>query len=333
MSASYTPPYSVTETITNLIVEIGELVGSLTAWQHMEKNPRLRRDNRIRTIHASLAIENNSLSLDQVTSIINGKRVLGKPSEIREVKNAYEAYDQLLAFNPYSMEDLLHAHQILMADLVKEAGQFRTGGVGIFRGTEIVHMAPPAEMVYNHMANLLQWVESSKEHPLIKSCIFHYEFEFIHPFSDGNGRMGRMWNTLLLYQWKPIFAWIPVESIIRERQTEYYDALGQADSRADATPFVEFLLQAILDTLKNFEHHPDINMDNHIPPHIRLFLEILGEEELSMTELMERLGLTSRASFRKTYLQPCLEGHLIEMTLPDKPKSRYQKYRAIKKEW
>ncbi len=236
MSANYIPPYSVTETITNLIVEIGEAVGSLTAWQHMEKNPRLRRDNRIRTIHASLAIENNSLSLDQVTDIINGKRVLGEPSEIREVKNAYEAYNHLLAFNPYSIEDLLKAHKILMADLVKQAGQFRSGGVGIFRGTQVVHMAPPAEMVYSHISNLLQWAESSKEHPLIKSCVFHYEFEYIHPFLDGNGRMGRMWNTLLLYQWKPIFAWIPVESIIRERQADYYDALGQADSRARRSP-------------------------------------------------------------------------------------------------
>ena len=331
MSANYIPPYSVTETITNLIVEIGEAVGSLTAWQHMEKNPRLRRDNRIRTIHASLAIENNSLSLDQVTDIINGKRVLGEPSEIREVKTAYEAYNHLLAFNPYSIEDLLKAHKILMADLVKQAGQFRSGGVGIFRGTQVVHMAPPAEMVYSHISNLLQWAESSKEHPLIKSCVFHYEFEYIHPFLDGNGRMGRMWNTLLLYQWKPIFAWIPVESIIRERQADYYDALGQADSRADAAPFVEFLLQAILDTLKSFEQHPLSNTDNSTPPHIRLFLEALGDEELSITELMQRLGLSNRASFRKTYLQPCLEQRLIEMTLPDKPRSRYQKYRAVTK--
>lgn len=166
MSANYIPPYSVTETITNLIVEIGEAVGSLTAWQHMEKNPRLRRDNRIRTIHASLAIENNSLSLDQVTDIINGKRVLGEPSEIREVKNAYEAYNHLLAFNPYSIEDLLKAHKILMADLVKQAGQFRSGGVGIFRGTQVVHMAPPAEMVYSHISNLLQWAESSIDQKL-----------------------------------------------------------------------------------------------------------------------------------------------------------------------
>jgi Fic family protein len=331
MSTSYTPPYSITEPITNLIVEIGESVGSLMAWQHMEKNPRLRRDNRIRTIHASLAIENNSLSLDQVTDIINGKRVLGELSEIREVKNAYEAYDQLLGFNPYSIEDLLRAHQILMADLVKEAGKFRAGGVGIFKGQQIVHMAPPAETVYGHVSNLLDWLRSSKEHPLIKSCVFHYEFEFIHPFSDGNGRMGRMWNTLLLYQWKPIFAWIPVESIIRERQAEYYDALGQADSQAEATPFVEFLLRAILDTLKSFEQYPAASTDSSMPPHIRLFLETLGNEELSVTELMHRLGLTSRASFRKTYLQPCLKEHLIEMTLPDTPKSRYQKYRVIKK--
>ncbi len=302
ISNAYTPPYSMTETITSLMIEIGEKVGSIMAWQHMNANPQLRRNSRIRTIHASLAIENNSLSLDQVTDIINGKRILGAPGEIREVKNAYEAYERLLSFNPYSVEDLLKAHGILMDDL-----------------------ATPAEMVLQHMANLLHWTETTKMPPLIKSCVFHYEFEFIHPFADGNGRMGRMWNTLLLYQWKPIFAWIPVETVIREKQEAYYDALGRADRVANATPFVEFLLQAILDTLIEIER--DQIPTGKISPHIQLFLDKLGNEELAASEIMRRMGLKNRPAFRKTYLQPALNAHLVEMSLPDKPNSKNQKYR------
>lgn len=327
---AYTPPYTMTETITNLIVEIGEKVGSITAWQHMNTNPRLRRDSRIRTIHASLAIENNSLSLDQMTDIIDGKRVLGAPGEIREVKNAYEAYERLLSFNPYSVDDLLKVHGILMADLVKEAGRFRSGGVGVFKGEQIVHMAPPADMVLQHIANLLHWTETAKAHPLIKGCVFHYEFEFIHPFADGNGRMGRMWNTLLLYQWKPIFAWIPVETVIREKQDVYYDALSEADRIANATPFVEFLLQAILDTLIEIER--DQIPTGKVSLHIQLFLDKLGNDELSAGEIMARMGLKNRPAFRKTYLQPALNSQLIEMTLPDKPNSKNQKYRKRRPE-
>jgi Fic family protein len=322
----YTPPFSMTETITNLTIEIGEKVGTLMAWQHMDTNPKLRRDNRIRTIHASLAIENNSLSLDQVTDIIDGKRILGAPGEIREVKNAYEAYEKLLSFNPYSIEDLLRAHSILMTDLVKEAGTFRSGNVGVFKGEKVVHLAPPADMVPHHIANLLDWSENAKLHPLIKSCIFHYEFEFIHPFADGNGRMGRMWNALFLYQWKPIFAWIPVETVIRERQDAYYEALGESDRIANATPFVEFLLQAILDTLAEIEigHVPA----GKISPRIQLFLDKLGGDELSAVEVMKRMGLKNRPAFRKTYLQPALNSKLIEMTIPGKPNSKNQRYRV-----
>ncbi len=324
----YVPPYIMTETTTNLIVEIGEKVGAITAWQHMNTTPRLRRDSRIRTIHASLAIENNSLSLDQVTDIIDGKRILGAPGEIREVKNAYEAYERLLSFNPYSIDDLLKAHGILMNGLVKEAGDFRSGGVGVFREEQVIHMAPPADLVPQHIANLLYWAETAKTHPLIKSSVFHYEFEFIHPFADGNGRMGRMWNTLLLYQWKPIFAWIPVETVIQERQDAYYNALGEADRIANAAPFIEFLLQAILDTLIEIEGN-QIRTEK-ISSHIQLFLDKLGNDEFSASEIMKRMGLKNRPAFRKTYLQPALNSQLIEMTLPDKPNSKNQKYRKRK---
>ena len=323
----YAPPFHMTDAIIAKISEISELVGSITAWQDMHTNLKLRRENRIKTIYSSLAIENNTLSLDQVTAIVNGKRVLGTPKEIQEVKNAFDAYEQLLSFNPYSVGDLLKAHRTLMNELVREAGMFRSGGVGVFNGDQLIHMAPPANLVPEFMNNLLTWAENSKVHPLVKSCAFHYEFEFIHPFADGNGRMGRMWNTLLLYQWKPIFAWLPIETLIRERQQAYYAALAQADQTADATPFVEFLLTVIYDTLREIAETQNGNTHEGVGVPVTLLLEKLGEDTLSAQQIMERLGLKSRASFRKVYLVPALEQKLIEMEFPDKPNSSKQRYR------
>ena len=323
----YAPPFHMTDAIIAKISEISELVGSITAWQDMHTNLKLRRENRIKTIYSSLAIENNTLSLDQVTAIVNGKRVLGTPKEIQEVKNAFDAYEQLLSFNPYSVGDLLKAHRTLMNELVREAGMFRSGGVGVFNGDQLIHMAPPANLVPELMNKLLTWAENSKVHPLVKSCAFHYEFEFIHPFADGNGRMGRMWNTLLLYQWKPIFAWLPIETLIRERQQAYYAALAQADQTADATPFVEFLLTVIYDTLREIAETQNGNTHEGVGVPVTLLLEKLGEDTLSAQQIMERLGLKSRASFRKVYLVPALEQKLIEMEFPDKPNSSKQRYR------
>lgn len=245
----YKPPFSITDDMIQMLSEISEFIGHINVSNQLSTNPKLRRANRIKTIQASLAIENNSLSLDQVTAILNGKRILGAPQEIREVKNAYEAYEILLDFEPLSIEDMLKAHKILMLDLVKEDGRFRSGGVGIFNGDKVVHVAPPANRVLELMQELIEWYKESKVHPLIKSCVFHYEFEFIHPFADGNGRMGRMWHTLLLSQWKEVFAWIPIETLVKERQAEYYEALGKADHDADSTVFIEFMLIIIRDVL------------------------------------------------------------------------------------
>lgn len=321
----YAPPFTITDAIVHLVSEISEKIGVITAWQHMSANPRLRRDSRIRTIHGTLAIENNTLSLAQVTDVINGRRVLGAPEEIREVKNAYQAYEQLLSFDPYSVKDLLKGHAVLMDGLVTEAGRFRSGGVGVFDGSRVVHMAPPAGIVPEHIAKLLQWTQNADTHPLIKSCVFHYEFEFIHPFADGNGRMGRMWNTLLLYRWKPVFAWIPVEAVVRERQSDYYQALRSADQAADATPFVVFLLQAILDTLLSIQK--DQQPAPAIAPKLRLLLDKLGGDALPAAEIMRRMGLRNRPAFVNGYLHPAMEQGLIEMTLPDTPSSKNQKYR------
>ncbi len=249
--SSYVPPFTLTSVMVNLIAGISELVGQLTVNGSLQRNPHLRRNNRIQTIHSSLAIENNTLTLSQVTNIIQGKRVLGPPDEIREVKNAYAAYEQLLRLNPYSLDDLLHTHKILMADLVQEAGVLRSGGVGVFAGTKLVHLAPPAQFVSGQLTELLAWCEQADVHPLIKSCVFHAEFEFIHPFVDGNGRMGRMWQTLLLSTWKPLFAWLPVESLIEKHQTQYYAALDIAGKQGNSTVFVEFMLEILRTALED----------------------------------------------------------------------------------
>ena len=246
----YTPPFKITSKIIELISNISEKIGEINYLQNTPSHIRLRKENRIKTIHSSLAIENNSLSLKQITAIINGKQVLGNPNEIQEVKNSIQAYDLLLSLNPYNEKDLLKAHKLMMQDLVERNGKYRTDGVGIFDGEKVVHMAPPADRVPELMFDLFEWLKTSDVHPLIKSCVFHYEFEFIHPFQDGNGRIGRLWQTVILKEWKEIFAWLPVETLIKENQKEYYSVLGASDSAADSTKFIVFMLSLILNTIE-----------------------------------------------------------------------------------
>jgi len=334
--SDYKPPFHMTDKMISLIAEISEQVGRITVLQEGTISPHLRRENRIRTIHSSLAIEHNSLSLEQVTAILDGKRILGKPNEIKEVQNAYEAYELMLRLDPASVDDLLKAHKLMMNGLVLENGKFRSGGVGVFDGEVLIHMAPPAEFVPEHIHNLFAWYQQSELHPLIKSAVFHYEFEFIHPFADGNGRMGRMWHSLLLGKWKELFFWLPIEELIQSRQKEYYDALGVADKQADSAGFVELMLEIIRDSLtevtvvgRNTDQDIDQVTDQDKTPTERL-LSALGNETLSATKLMERLGLSHRPTFRKNYLNPALEQKLIERTIPDKPNSRNQKYKKCK---
>jgi len=326
----YTPPYRITDTIIHLIAEISEQVGAVAVNAETTANPHLRRDSQIKTIHSSLAIENNSLSLEQVTDVINGKRVLGAPNEIREVQNAYEAYNLLLSFNPFNANDLLKAHKVLMLDLTKEAGRFRSGGVGVFAGKKLVHMAPPADIVPKLVGDLLHWTQTTDVHSLIKSSVFHYEFEFIHPFADGNGRMGRMWQTLLLSQWKPMFGWLPVETLIRERQDEYYSVLAVADKAADSTVFIEFMLTVIRDALCELTQTEQVRVQ--VTEQVKRLMTALGDETLSAKEILVRLALKHRPSLSSYYLRPALALGLIEMTVPDKPNSSRQQYRAVKSE-
>lgn len=325
----YEPPFHMTDEIVNLTAAICQQIGRITVLSHGNLNPHLRRENRIRTIHSSLAIEHNSLSLEQVTAIVDGKRILGNPNEIQEVRNAYEAYELILHLNPEKVTELLLAHKVMMQGLIKENGKFRAGGVGVFDGEVVVHMAPPAEFVSRQIHDLFGWYKSSQMHPLIKSAIFHYEFEFIHPFADGNGRMGRFWHSMLLGSWQELFYWLPIEELIRSRQAAYYAALGEADKKADSAPFVAFMLHVILDTLEETTvvGNTEQNSPKKFSPSVENLLAVIGNETLSALEIMERLHLVHRPTFRKNYLHPALQEGPLEMTIPEKPQSRNQKYR------
>ena len=240
------PPFEITNTIIDAVAEIAELVGRLTMTNQISGNPTLRRSNRIRTIHGSLAIEQNTLSLEQVTAVLNGKHVLAPPKDIAEVKNAYEIYERLDELDPYSIDDLLTAHGIMTRELVDESGMFRTRPVGVVdQEGRVLHFGTLPQYVPDLVMELLDWVKNSDVHMLIRSCVFHYEFELIHPFADGNGRVGRLWHTLLLSKWNPAVAWLPVESIIHDRQKEYYAAINASNDAGESTVFIEFMLSAI----------------------------------------------------------------------------------------
>ena len=245
----YQPPYSITPSILNRVVGIGELLGRWAA--HAEQaSPLLRKENRIRTIQASLAIEHNSLSTGQVTALMDGKRVLAPAKDIQEVRNAILTYEKLPVWRSHSLEDLLAAHRLLMMGLVDVPGQLRNSDVGIYRENQLIHMAPPASQISRLIGELVEWLRTTDIHPLIASSIFHYEFEFIHPFADGNGRMGRLWQTLILSEWRPELAWLPVETLIHDRQEEYYQVLRECDSKIDCTPFIAFMLENLAGALK-----------------------------------------------------------------------------------
>ena len=254
------PPFEITNQIIDYVAEIAELIGRLNAAHLLSTNPTLRRANRIRTIHGSLAIEQNTLSLEQVTAVLNGKQVLASPKDIAEVKNAYEIYEWLEELNPYSVDDLLTAHGIMTRGLMEESGVFRTRPVGVVDSEgHVLHFGTLPQYVPDLVMELLDWVKTSEVHMLIRSCVFHYEFELIHPFADGNGRVGRLWHTLLLSKWNPAFAWLPVESIIHDRQQEYYDAINASNDTGESTVFIEFILSAIKAALMDA-----INMSNEM---------------------------------------------------------------------
>lgn len=329
MDEKYVPPYEITDEMLNLVTQIMENLGKLNSVNEFERLPRLRRVNRIKTIQSSLAIENNTLSIEQVTDVIDGKRIIGPKEDIIAVQNANLAYKEIKNINPYEINDLLRIHGIMMKGLVEEAGQIRTGQVGVFNEQgKVIHLAPPAELMPSQLEQLFNWLKTSPANMLIKSSVFHYEFEFIHPFRDGNGRMGRLWQTALLSNWKPIFAWIPIESIIKDNQDEYYNAITYSTSQAKSNIFILFMLnvinKAVQDILNDTKNHY-----NHISSQLTALLGVIESYPQSAKELMQKLNLKSLVGFRKNYLQPALKAGLIGMTEPDKPTSKNQKYFKI----
>jgi Fic family protein len=323
---SYKPPYEINTSILNKVAAIMKMIGKFSSINNLSTQPLLRRKNQIKSIYSSLAIENNQLSESQVKDLINGKLVIGPQKDIIEVQNAIKVYEHIQDINPFSQKDLLKYHEILMTSLVSDAGSYRKGQVGVFDDEKAIFMAPPADRVPALMNNLYDYMNHYDENILIKSCVFHYEFEFIHPFSDGNGRMGRLFQTCLLANEEELFYYLPVESNIKKKQQAYYDAISKSNQEGASTVFIEFMLDAIIETMNETLKQSNIETGS-LSIQAKKLLTVL-EEGIPYTtiELMDKVGIKSRSSFKKNYLDPLLESRKIEMTIPEKPMSRNQRY-------
>lgn len=294
----YAPPFTLDHTMLGKVADIAERLGHWRQTNRDALQPQLRRDHRIRSVQASLAIEQNTLTLEQVTAVLDGKPVLGLPREIQEVKNAFAAYDALPEWNPSRLDDLCAAHGLLMQGLADDAGRLRQDGVGIYRGERLVHMAPPANQLPRLMGNLLDWLARTEAHPLIASSAVHYELEFIHPFSDGNGRVGRLWQTLILSRWQPMLAYLPVETVIQRRQDDYYRALGEADRASDCSGFIRFMLDAIDDALRQAleaEAAPEAPVETPVKPPVKTPVKTPAKTEDRLLALLKAQPSTTLA--------------------------------------
>lgn len=323
----YKPPFTITNEMLLRSMSITEKLGRITSFQSLKRMPTLRKNNKIKSIHSSLVIEANSLSLDQVRDVIAGKIVIGPQKEIQEVKNAYKAYEMINEFDEYSEADLLKAHGILTYLTVDESGKYRNHGEGVFSGEQVIFVAPSQDLVPGLMNNLFNWLKNDNETPmLLKSCLFHYEFVFIHPFSDGNGRTVRLWQSVLLTKWNPIFEYIPIETRIQKYQSEYYDKISECHKNGNSDRFVEFMLRLIDETLDEVIVNVSRETKN-ISDQVNRLLDVMEPDiPLSANEIMNRLGIKSKETLRARYLNPAIENGLIKMTLPDKPNSKNQRY-------
>lgn len=325
---NYVPPYTISDRMLKLVSDISEKIGSINSHKELESKPHLRRNNRIRSIHSSLKIEANSLSLLEVRDVINGHLVLGDQKEIQEVKNAYEAYEKISEINPTSITELKKIHGIMTYKTVNESGIFRKGEEGVFSGDECIFIAPPPHMVPELMNDLFSWVRKyeGSVHPLIMSAVFHYEFVFIHPFADGNGRIARLWHTVFLYRWRSVFGYIPLESQIEKYQTEYYEAIAKCHVNGNSDVFIEFMLEMIdqiLDEVISQIHKSNADTTEYV----KRMLDIMEfDVPYTSNALMDALGLKSKETLRKNYINPAIKLGVIRMTLPDKPNSKNQRY-------
>ena len=321
---SLNPPFTITSDIVNLVAEISEQVGKKFNPLQPAIDLKLRRINQIKTIQGSLAIEGNTLSEAQITAIVRGKPVIAPAKEIQEVRNAISVYENIEQLNPLSEKDLLQSHNRLMWGLIDEIGRYRSSGVGVMSGNEVIHVAPPAKRVPDLMGDLFHWLKQTPIHPLIASSVFHYEFEFIHPFSDGNGRMGRLWQSLILSQWNAFFLYLPVESMVYQHQQNYYQSIRSSTDASDCSAFIHFMLMMIQNVLHDVTEQTPQDSPQETPQVKRLIAHVTRAH--TREELQQILGLNDRKSFQERYLKPAIEAQFIEMTIPDKPNSKYQSY-------
>lgn len=328
----YTPPFEITNEMLKKVADIMEKIGKLDIVTNLDKKPYLRKQTKINSVHSSVAIENNPLTLEEVTDVINGKLVIGNQKDIQEVKNAYNAYEMLKDINPYSIEDLKKVHGIMTFLVEKISGRFRTSGEGVFdENGNCIFICPPASQVDTLMIDLFNWLNDNKDtiHPLILSSIFHYEFVFIHPFTDGNGRMVRLWQNAILYQWKSIFEYLPIESKIHKYQEEYYNSIAKCHQNGNSNVFIEFMLKMIDETLDEAISTTHLSLTNEDINIDKLLNVMETKEPLTSNEIMSKLGIKSKETLRKEYLNPAIKKGLVKLTNPDKPTSKNQRYYRV----
>ena len=327
--SKYVPPFEISNEMLQKVSDIMEKIGKLDSYANLDKTPYLRKQTKIHSVHSSVAIENNPLTLEQVNDVINGKLVIGEKKDIQEVKNAYKAYEMLKDINPFSIDDLKKVHGVMTFLVEEVSGEFRNTPEGVFdENGNCIFICPPGEMVNSLMENLFEWINENKNviHPLILSSIFHYEFVFIHPFTNGNGRMVRLWQNAILYKWKDIFEYLPIESKIHKYQDEYYEAIATCHKNANSNVFIEFMLKMIDETLDeaiSTSHLPLTNENINISK----ILEVMEKgKPMTATEIAEKLEIKSKETLRSQYLDPAIKQGLINLTIPDKPTSKNQMY-------
>ena len=326
--ADRVPTYKISSAAFSLAMSISEKIGKMEIYKNLDNKPHLRRNNRIKSIHSSLAIEANSLSLKEVRDVIAGHTVLGPETEILEVKNAYEAYAQIAGIDPYSLKDLKKVHRIMTQGLIPDAGSFRKGEEGVFDGEQVIFIAPPPQNVPVLMDDLFTWMSRSKDqlNPLILSSVFHYEFLFIHPFSDGNGRMARLWQKVLLSKWRDIFQYLPIESQIEKDQSGYYKAIADCHRAGRSDIFIEYMLDRI-DKALDDAMEQSTSSEDQISVYVGKLLDNMEYNvPYTASNLMSKIGIKTRDSFRNNYLRPAMDLGIVEMTIPDKPNSKNQRY-------
>ncbi|NLV90086.1 MAG: Fic family protein [Tenericutes bacterium] len=327
----YTPPFPITNKMLDLVATIMEKIGKLDNYNSLNKMPTLRRNNRINSIHSSLAIEANSLSLNQVKDIINGKMVLGPQKEIQEVKNAYKAYEMIKEVSPYSIKDLLKVHGVMTYLTLDESGIFRSSAEGVFDGEKCIFMAPPQDRVPGLMEELFDFMKREKNNinPLILSSIFHYEFVFIHPFTDGNGRMARLWQTVILSNYKEVFEYLPIENQIKKYQEEYYNSIAHCHINGNSNEFIEFMLKMFDEVLNEIISSTSQALTQNNVYLVKLLGVMDNNIPMTANQIMEKLNIKSKETFRANYLDPAINEGLVKMTIPDKPTSKNQMYYKV----